>query len=75
MIRFNNPEKTNVLPNAILFDTDNTLYSYDPANQAAVAAPAHRGVGEVRSGDWILCFQTQEIPVELILTVSVAEAD
>lgn len=38
MIRFNNPAKINVLPNAILFDTDNTLYSYDPANQAAVAA-------------------------------------
>jgi FMN phosphatase YigB (HAD superfamily) len=30
-----NPERLNRLPDAILFDTDNTLYPYDPAHLAA----------------------------------------
>jgi HAD superfamily hydrolase (TIGR01549 family) len=33
-----NPEKFKVLPDAILFDTDNTLYPYDPAHAAATKA-------------------------------------
>ncbi|MDY6484286.1 HAD family hydrolase [Acinetobacter faecalis] len=33
-----NQEKFNRLPDAILFDTDNTLYSYDPAHIAAQSA-------------------------------------
>lgn len=37
-MKFNNPEKFKQLPDAILFDTDNTLYHYDPAHAAAQAA-------------------------------------
>ena len=33
-----NPERFNRLPDAFLFDTDNTLYAYDPAHRAAMAA-------------------------------------
>jgi putative hydrolase of the HAD superfamily len=33
-----NPERLNRLPNAILFDTDNTLYPYNPAHLAAQMA-------------------------------------
>ena len=33
-----NPEKFNRLPDAILFDTDNTLYHYEPAHQKAYDA-------------------------------------
>jgi HAD superfamily hydrolase (TIGR01549 family) len=33
-----NPERLNRLPDAILFDTDNTLYPYDPAHLAAQSA-------------------------------------
>lgn len=35
MIRFNNKINFEKLPNAILFDTDNTLYPYDPAHEVA----------------------------------------
>ncbi|MAV94055.1 MAG: hydrolase [Euryarchaeota archaeon] len=38
MIKINNPELLTKLPNAILFDTDNTLYSYNEANEAAIIA-------------------------------------
>ena len=38
MIKINNPELLTKLPNAILFDTDNTLYSYNEANEAAISA-------------------------------------
>lgn len=33
-----NPDRFTRLPNAILFDTDNTLYAYDPAHEAALSA-------------------------------------
>jgi FMN phosphatase YigB (HAD superfamily) len=33
-----NPKRLSCLPDAILFDTDNTLYPYDPAHLAAQAA-------------------------------------
>ncbi len=33
-----NPERLNRLPDAFLFDTDNTLYPYDPAHAAAMQA-------------------------------------
>lgn len=38
MIQIFNPERFDVLPDAILFDTDNTLYPYDPAHAAAMKA-------------------------------------
>lgn len=34
----NNAEQLNQLPDAVLFDTDNTLYHYDPAHKAAMEA-------------------------------------
>ena len=33
-----NPELFKCLPDAILFDTDNTLYPYDTANEFAINA-------------------------------------
>ena len=33
-----NPERVNSFPDAILFDTDNTLYPYDPAHELAQQA-------------------------------------
>jgi FMN phosphatase YigB (HAD superfamily) len=38
MMQLLNPEKFNQVPDAILFDTDNTLYHYDPAHEAAMKA-------------------------------------
>lgn len=38
MIKIINPEQFNRLPDAILFDTDNTLYHYDPAHKEAMKA-------------------------------------
>lgn len=38
MIRYINPERFDRLPDAILFDTDNTLYSYVPAHRTAMHA-------------------------------------
>jgi HAD superfamily hydrolase (TIGR01549 family) len=32
------PERFKLLPDAVLFDTDNTLYAYDPTHHAAMAA-------------------------------------
>ncbi|MCX8956439.1 HAD family hydrolase [Erwinia psidii] len=37
-MKINNPECFTRLPDAILFDTDNTLYPYDPVHAAAQAA-------------------------------------
>ena len=37
-MRVNNQERLNRLPDAFLFDTDNTLYPYDPAHSAAQKA-------------------------------------
>ncbi len=37
-MKINNPERFTRLPDAFLFDTDNTLYSYDPAHAAAQQA-------------------------------------
>jgi len=37
-MKINNPARFNRLPDAILFDTDNTLYSYDSAHVAAQQA-------------------------------------
>ena len=34
-MNFNNKEAFNSLPDAILFDLDNTLYAYEPAHKAA----------------------------------------
>ncbi len=38
MMKFINPQRFDRLPDGILFDTDNTLYSYDPAHAAAMQA-------------------------------------
>jgi FMN phosphatase YigB (HAD superfamily) len=38
MMKIINPEYFNQLPDAIIFDTDNTLYHYDPAHNAAMKA-------------------------------------
>lgn len=38
MIKLINPERFTRLPDAILFDTDNTLYWYDPAHAVAMQA-------------------------------------
>jgi len=37
-MKVNNPKRFNRLPDAILFDTDNTLYPYEPAHAAALKA-------------------------------------
>jgi len=38
MIRINVPKRITCLPHAVLFDTDNTLYPYEPAHSAAFQA-------------------------------------
>ena len=38
MIRIYRQERFTRLPDALLFDTDNTLYAYDPAHEAALRA-------------------------------------
>jgi len=38
MVKLFDPQHFDSLPDAILFDTDNTLYHYDPAHAAAMAA-------------------------------------
>lgn len=41
-MKIQNPERFTRLPDAILFDTDNTLYPYDPAHAAAMHAVRHK---------------------------------
>lgn len=38
MVKMINPDRFDRLPDAILFDTDNTLYHYDPAHETAMHA-------------------------------------
>ncbi|WP_374591762.1 HAD family hydrolase [Aquabacterium sp.] len=38
MVKMNNPDRFDRVPDAILFDTDNTLYHYDPAHEVAMTA-------------------------------------
>jgi putative hydrolase of the HAD superfamily len=38
MMKITNPERFSRLPDAVLFDTDNTLYPYDPAHALAMQA-------------------------------------
>ena len=38
MMKIYAPDRFDRLPDAILFDTDNTLYPYDPAHAAAQQA-------------------------------------
>ena len=38
MMKINVPERLTCLPHAVLFDTDNTLYPYEPAHSAAMQA-------------------------------------
>jgi putative hydrolase of the HAD superfamily len=37
-----NPEAIALMPDAVLFDTDNTLYPYEPAHAAAIAAVSEK---------------------------------
>ena len=38
MLKINQTNLFNKIPDGILFDTDNTLYPYDPAHQKAMSA-------------------------------------
>jgi HAD superfamily hydrolase (TIGR01549 family) len=51
-----NPERLNRLPDAILFDTDNTLYPYDPAHLAAQSAVKEKVIStfSIKSEDFDL---------------------
>jgi len=44
MIKIYSPQRFDRLPDAILFDTDNTLYPYDPAHAAAQSAVRNKVV-------------------------------
>lgn len=41
-MKINRPSQFQRLPAAVLFDTDNTLYPYDPAHRAGMAAVRHK---------------------------------
>lgn len=41
-MKIHNPKRFTRLPDAFLFDTDNTLYPYDPAHTAAMRAVRHK---------------------------------
>jgi len=45
MIKITEPSRFTRLPNAVLFDTDNTLYPYDPAHAAAQGAVKEKVMG------------------------------
>jgi HAD superfamily hydrolase (TIGR01549 family) len=45
MIKITDPSRFMCLPNAVLFDTDNTLYPYDPAHAAAQRAVKEKVMG------------------------------
>ena len=44
MIHYNSKQRFQMLPDAILFDTDNTLYPYDPAHKVAQKAVRDKAV-------------------------------
>ena len=46
MIRLAAPERFDRLPDAVLFDTDNTLYSYNPAHRVALQAVKDKAVAK-----------------------------
>lgn len=60
MIKIINKSRFNCLPNAILFDTDNTLYPYDPAHTAALQAVRAKVVStfSIDAGDFDAAFDT-----------------
>ncbi len=59
MIKINNREVFSRLPDAILFDTDNTLYPYDPAHSAAQQAIREKVVAtfSIRPGEFDAAFK------------------
>ena len=44
MLKQYSKNKNLTLPQAILFDTDNTLYEYEPANSAAIEASCEKAI-------------------------------
>jgi HAD superfamily hydrolase (TIGR01549 family) len=46
MIKVNSRQKLYRMPDAILFDTDNTLYPYDPAHNAAYEAVKEKAINQ-----------------------------
>jgi putative hydrolase of the HAD superfamily len=65
-MRIFNPEQFNRLPNAILFDTDNTLYSYDSPHSMAQIAVKEKVMHtlSVRSEDFDVAFIEARIQVK-----------
>lgn len=74
MIKINNREVFSRLPDAILFDTDNTLYPYDPAHSAAQQAIREKVVAtfSIRPGEFDAAFKQarEEIKQRLRHTAS-----
>ena len=74
MMKFNNHDRFTRLPDAILFDTDNTLYPYNPAHAAAQAAVREKvcKTFSIKQGDFNKAFNQarQEVKSRLGHTAS-----
>jgi len=74
MIKIYNRERFSRLPDAILFDTDNTLYPYDPAHSAAQQAVREKVVStfSIRPEEFDVAFKQarEEIKLRLKHTAS-----
>ncbi len=66
MLRLNDPGRFTRLPDAILFDTDNTLYPYDPAHQSAMRAVREKVVRtfSISEADFDRAFSTARAQVK-----------
>jgi putative hydrolase of the HAD superfamily len=58
MIQIRDKSRCSRLPDAVLFDTDNTLYHYDPAHQAAQRAVKEKAISAfgISGGDFDITF-------------------
>ncbi|MDO8772569.1 MAG: HAD family hydrolase [Burkholderiaceae bacterium] len=66
MIKIYSKERFNRLPDAILFDTDNTLYPYDPAHEAAQRAVRDKVVStfSIKPEDFDTAFKEARLQVK-----------
>lgn len=66
MIKIYSKERFNRLPDAILFDTDNTLYAYDPAHKAAQCAVRDKVVStfSIKPEDFDKAFKEARLQVK-----------
>ena len=58
-----------LIPEAVLFDTDNTLYNYEPANRKATNAIAKKikNILDINKHEFLTNYMSQDIKIRSLL--------